>query len=287
MITPRTTRLIRVADLSAFRIALASLATARVLRSPPAIDSILVPTRAAAEQLRRSIEDRQLAGRPTLVLPDFVPVGELVTALAQRLVDLPPMLSDAEREALLGVACRDARDRGLRAAIPAASRARHRDAALLRHAAPQSEDGGRVRAAGARTARAGRRRRPWRRTARAADALSRRRLSRVRGTVPRGGRSISTASCERAAGDGGAEALPARGRGGGRPRLRPERTRAGSLGPVGSHPASNSSTWSPPTAWWPASSTRSSTVSCRASRRCGSMASPRPRPCSACPLAAR
>ena len=111
MITPRTTRLIRVADLSAFRIALATLAS----QGPPlaARDRlILVPTQAAGEQLRRSIEDRQLAGRPTLVLPDFVPVGALVTAFAQRLVDLPPMLSDAEREALLGVACRTARSRG-------------------------------------------------------------------------------------------------------------------------------------------------------------------------------
>ena len=111
MITPRTTRLIRVADLGAFRAALAGLAC-----QGPALAArdrlILVPSRAAAEQLRRSFEDRQLASRPTLVLPDLVPVGELVTALAQRLVDLPPVLSEAEREALLGAACRAARSAG-------------------------------------------------------------------------------------------------------------------------------------------------------------------------------
>ena len=89
VITPRTTRLIRVADLSAFRTALARLAC-----QGPALAArdrlIVVPTRAAAEQLRRSLEDRRLAGPATLVLPDCVPVGELVTAFAAAADRRPP-----------------------------------------------------------------------------------------------------------------------------------------------------------------------------------------------------
>ena len=110
MITTRTTRLIRVADLSAFRTAVAALSCQG---SPLAARDrlILVPTHAAAEQLRRSLEDRHLTSPATLVLPDLVPVGGLVTAFLQRLTD-QPLLSEAEREALLGVACRAARAAG-------------------------------------------------------------------------------------------------------------------------------------------------------------------------------
>ena len=110
MITTRTTRLIRVADLGAFRSAVADLSC-----QGPALAArdrlIVVPTRAAAEQLRRSLEDRRLPGAGTLVLPDFLPVGELVAAFLRRLTDVP-LLSEAEREALLGVACRTARASG-------------------------------------------------------------------------------------------------------------------------------------------------------------------------------
>ena len=70
----RTTRLIRVADLGAFRTALADLSC-----QGPALAArdrlIVVPTRAAAEQLRRSLEDRRLSTAGTLVLPDLLPVG--------------------------------------------------------------------------------------------------------------------------------------------------------------------------------------------------------------------
>ena len=91
MITPRTTRLIRVADLSAFRAALAHLAC-----QGPAFAArdrlIIVPTRAAAEQLRRSLENRHLSGQGTLVLPELLPVSELVTALLRRLTDAPAVV---------------------------------------------------------------------------------------------------------------------------------------------------------------------------------------------------
>ena len=59
MITPRRTRLIRVPDLAAFR---ATLAEAILALTPEtAADTfVLVPTRAAGEQLRRTVEDRAL-----------------------------------------------------------------------------------------------------------------------------------------------------------------------------------------------------------------------------------
>jgi RecB family exonuclease len=112
VITPRTTRLVRVADLSAFRTAVAALSC----DGPPlaARDRVVVvPTRAAAEQLRRGLEERRLPDHSTLILPDFVPVSELVPAFAQRLAEPPALLSEAEREALLGVACKATRQAGV------------------------------------------------------------------------------------------------------------------------------------------------------------------------------
>jgi len=75
VITPRTTRLVRAADLRSFRSILAALATEG---SP--FDArnrlIVVPTRAAAHHLLRSIEDR-LREPAATVLPEMVTRGEL------------------------------------------------------------------------------------------------------------------------------------------------------------------------------------------------------------------
>ena len=75
MITPRTTRLVRAADLRSFRSTLATLATEG---SP--FDArnrlIVVPTRSAAHHLLRSIEDR-LRMPGVAVLPDMVTRAEL------------------------------------------------------------------------------------------------------------------------------------------------------------------------------------------------------------------
>ncbi|MSO29467.1 MAG: hypothetical protein EXQ48_00800 [Acidobacteria bacterium] len=107
MITVRTTRLVRVPDLHAFRDALASLAC-----DGTPLDArdrlVVVPTRAAAAHLLRSIEDRQPASTNTLLLPDFITADELPARLAERVPHDAPMLTAAEREALLGVACRTA-----------------------------------------------------------------------------------------------------------------------------------------------------------------------------------
>lgn len=107
MITPRATRLVRVTDLQAFRSALAALAC----EGPPfaARDRlVVVPSVAAGEHLRRTIEWRVLLARGAVVLPDFVPASHLVEALAERLHPVPTVLRDAEREALMRAACREA-----------------------------------------------------------------------------------------------------------------------------------------------------------------------------------
>ncbi|HYS24489.1 MAG TPA: PD-(D/E)XK nuclease family protein [Vicinamibacterales bacterium] len=127
MITPRTTRLVRAADLRSFRSALAALATGG---SPlEARDRLLVcPTRAASHHLLRSIEDRMPAGA-ALVLPDFVTRAELHERLFERIAaadEVAPRkgapcegapcegaaYTTEEREALLAVACRAAIDAG-------------------------------------------------------------------------------------------------------------------------------------------------------------------------------
>jgi len=107
VITVRTTRLVRVPDLHTFRDALFSLAC----EGTPfdARDRlVVVPTRAAAAHLLRSIEDRQPASINALLLPDFITPDELPARLAERVPHDAPTLTAAEREALLGVACRTA-----------------------------------------------------------------------------------------------------------------------------------------------------------------------------------
>ena len=78
MITPRTTRLVRVPDLQAFRRAMVGLATNG---SPlEARDRLLVvPTRAAAAQLVRTIE-ATLDDQNAVVLPDFATTAERSTS---------------------------------------------------------------------------------------------------------------------------------------------------------------------------------------------------------------
>ena len=114
MITPRTTRLVRAADLRSFRSALAALAT-----NGSPLDArdrlVIVPTRAAAAHLVRSIEDRMAEAAGAVVLPDFVTRGELYERLFDRLSEAhaePWPYTAAEREALLTVACRTAKAAG-------------------------------------------------------------------------------------------------------------------------------------------------------------------------------
>ena len=114
MITPRTTRLVRAADLRSFRNALAALAThGAALAARDRL--VVVPTRAAAHHLLRSIEDR-MPERGAVVLPDFVTRAELHDRLFDRIAfGLPKPLpyTPQEREAMLAMACRAAADAGL------------------------------------------------------------------------------------------------------------------------------------------------------------------------------
>lgn len=107
MITPRTTRLVRAPDLHAFRSALIALAC-----DGAPLDArnrlIVVPTRAAAAQLLRSIERARLTTESAIVLPDFVTPADLSARLGERLPRPPRLLASTERDVLAGVACRAA-----------------------------------------------------------------------------------------------------------------------------------------------------------------------------------
>src|SRR6266567_2424227 len=83
VMSPRTTRLVRAADLRSFRNALVALATDG---SP--LDArnrlVIVPTRAASLHLVRTIEDR-MSARGAIILPDFITRGELHQRLFDRI----------------------------------------------------------------------------------------------------------------------------------------------------------------------------------------------------------
>ena len=111
MISPRTTRLVRVSDLHSFRQATVDLAcggTPFEARNR----LVVLPTRAAAAYLLRSIEGRLLAPDAALVLPDLITPGALAARLGERLPQHPVLLTDTEREVLAGVACRTAIEEG-------------------------------------------------------------------------------------------------------------------------------------------------------------------------------
>ena len=100
MITPRTTRLVRTADLQAFQQA--------IIRSIPQDPfaargcAVIVPSRSAAEELRRTIENQSLAGGSGVqVMPDLVTRDEWYARLRERLPGSPAPLTAFHREVLL------------------------------------------------------------------------------------------------------------------------------------------------------------------------------------------
>ena len=107
MITPRRIRLYRVPDLAGYRQYLVDLA--RDLDSVHAADTfVLVPTRAAAEQLTRTLEER--LGRAAAVI-----IGsrdDLYDELIARLPSGPRILTAFEREAMLAAGAREAEESG-------------------------------------------------------------------------------------------------------------------------------------------------------------------------------
>jgi ATP-dependent helicase/nuclease subunit B len=79
--------------------------------------AIVVPTRSAAEELRRTVEDLILDrhGDAAVLLPDLVTRSELYLNLHARLGDAPALLTEFEREVLLRLAADDARAQGVEA----------------------------------------------------------------------------------------------------------------------------------------------------------------------------
>jgi RecB family exonuclease len=97
VITPRITRLLRVADLQAVHAYIARCAAEADARAC----AVIVPTRGAAEALRQTLENRCLTPEsPALLLPDIVTRGEFYDRLHARLPNGPPTLTDFEREVI-------------------------------------------------------------------------------------------------------------------------------------------------------------------------------------------
>ena len=116
MITPRETRLIRVPDLRAFQ--------RTIIEAAPLDDveaarrcAVVVPTRAAARQLRYTFEqDLLVSGSATgMWLPDLVTRQDWYLRMHERVVTLPPVASEFEREVIALAAARAARTAGVSA----------------------------------------------------------------------------------------------------------------------------------------------------------------------------
>ena len=106
MITPRRTRLLRVPSLSGLR----SVLTGVVATLDPltAADTfVLVPTRAAGEQLRRTVEDRLLASAATVTWPRVGPRSDFYRELFSRAPQPLALLSPFDREVILGRLARE------------------------------------------------------------------------------------------------------------------------------------------------------------------------------------
>ena len=109
MITPRHVRLLRVPDLSGYRSALVDAITG--LTAADVADTfVLVPTAAAGDQLRCTVERRH--GTPASGWPHLGSRADLYEHLIRRLSPPPRVLSGFERETMLGAAAREAEDSG-------------------------------------------------------------------------------------------------------------------------------------------------------------------------------
>ena len=106
MISPRVTRLVRVPDLKAMHAAIARRAGGAV----PSVRrcAVLVPTRGAAQELRRTLENIALSTAGAVVLPDVVTRQDFYERLHASVRELPPMLTPQEREVLLRRVARSA-----------------------------------------------------------------------------------------------------------------------------------------------------------------------------------
>jgi RecB family exonuclease len=112
VITPRQTRLLRVAGLAGLR----HLLTRQVAALDPIVAAdtfMLVPTRAAAEQLRRAVEDRLLDAQAVVSWPRTGPRSDLYRELVSRTRWPLDLLSPFDREVILGRIAREVAASGL------------------------------------------------------------------------------------------------------------------------------------------------------------------------------
>lgn len=113
MITLRQTRLVRVRSLAAWQRAIVSGACGGGIGEVRAT-AVLVPTRAAAGQLRRTMESALLAAeRPAIVLPDLLTRADYYEALRLGLPSIVSLLSPFDREVILLAAAHEAITEGL------------------------------------------------------------------------------------------------------------------------------------------------------------------------------
>ena len=106
MITPRTIRLLRLPDLQTLHATVARLAAED---GPLAARrrAVLVPTRGAAEALRRTLENLTLVSpAAAMAIPDILTRDDFYARLHRELPDAPPLLSEFEREVLVRRAAR-------------------------------------------------------------------------------------------------------------------------------------------------------------------------------------
>jgi RecB family exonuclease len=117
VITPRTTRLVRVRGSGDLPAVLGQLWQGGLLTGADPLAArdtlVVLPTRAAALHLRRALEGRVLTADAALILPDMVTRAQLAEALARRLPDTPQPLTAVERGILMGAACRASVARGV------------------------------------------------------------------------------------------------------------------------------------------------------------------------------
>ena len=97
MITPRITRLLRTADLQAFQRAIVDSIPLDPMAAREC--AVIVPSRSAAEELRRTIENG--LDSTVRVMPDLVTRDEWYAQLRERLPGAPAPLTAFHREALL------------------------------------------------------------------------------------------------------------------------------------------------------------------------------------------
>lgn len=115
VVTPRRTRLVRTPGLRSFQRAIVDAAYSAGALDDLRSCCVVVPTRAAAAALRRTMEDARLSDlAPAMGLPLLATRPDLYAILHERIGGEPPLLSDFEREALLRRAARGVEADGLR-----------------------------------------------------------------------------------------------------------------------------------------------------------------------------